>query len=311
MKKVMCMGEALIDMISENAGKSLKDTSSFIRKAGGAPANVAGAISRLGAQAYFCGSVGDDSFGRFLEETFEINNINTDMMFRLKGRNTTLAFVSLMEDGERDFEFKRDADASLNFDVIKDKLDDFDLFHFGSATAFLEGELKESYFKLKDYAKENNKMISFDANYRDALFDNKKEIFISCSKDFIKDSYIVKLSEEEAQLISGESDISEASKIIVKLGCKNLIVTLGKKGAMLTTSEKQVLVKTQEVKMKDSTGAGDAFIGAVLVQILNDLEKSLEEIIYLANLVGAITTTKLGALESIPTFDEVKSYFKL
>lgn len=173
MKKVLCPGEALIDFISMETGKKLKETSGFIKKAGGAPANVAAAISKLGAEAYFCGTVGDDAFGEFLEETLTSNGINTELMFKLK-KPTTFAFVSLMDDGDRDFEFSRNADECLTFEMIKDKLEDFDLYHFGSATAFLGGDLKETYFKLKQYAKENNKLISFDANYRDSLFGNNK-----------------------------------------------------------------------------------------------------------------------------------------
>ena len=308
MKKVLCPGEALIDFISTSAGKSLKETEGFIKKAGGAPANVAAAISKLGAEAYFCGTVGKDAFGEFLEDTFNKNNINTEMMFKLENANTTLAFVSLTEDGDRDFQFMRDADSCLSFELIESKLKNFDLFHFGSATAFLEGELKKTYYKLKDYALANNKVITFDANYRDALFSHKQETFVQCCKDFIKDSYIVKLSEEEAVLISGLKNIEEAAKYIVSLGCKNLIITLGKKGALLTTKERQTLIPTKEIEMKDATGAGDAFIGAVITQILETPNKEMEEIIKLANLVGGITTTKLGALESIPTWNEVESY---
>lgn len=310
MKKVICIGEALIDFISIDKGKSLIETSGFMKKAGGAPANVAAAISKLGAEAYFCGTVGDDAFGLFLENTFKNNNINTEYMFKLKDKNTTFAFVSLMENGERDFEFSRSADECLSFDMIEENLEMFDLFHFGSATAFLGGELKETYYKAKEYALKNNKLISFDANYRDSLFGDKKELFINCSKDFIKDSHIVKLSDEEAFLISGEEDVEKAAKYIIGLGCKCLIITLGKKGALLTTKEKQVLVKTKELKMKDATGAGDAFIGAVLVQVLNDKEKDMEEVVKMANLVGGITTTKVGALESIPSWEEVHEYIK-
>lgn len=307
MKKVLCAGEALIDFVSTKPGASLKDTDGFIRKAGGAPANVAAAISKLGAEAYFCGTVGNDFFGEFLEETFKNNNINTDMMFKLDDKNTTLAFVSLKEDGDRDFRFMRDADSELSFDEVYDKLDQFDLFHFGSATAFLDGELKNTYYKLKDYAKENNKIITFDANYREALFEGKKEEFVKCCKDFIKDSNIVKLSEEEAVLISKIDNIEKAAEYIVSLGCENLIITLGKNGALLTTKEKQLLIPTKEVRMVDATGAGDAFIGAVIAQILNnEKDRSIEEIIKIANFVGGITTTKVGALESIPTWDEIE-----
>ena len=289
MKKVICPGEALIDFVSIDLGKSLKETSGFLKKAGGAPANVAAAISKLGADAYFCGTVGNDAFGNFLEDTFKNNKINTELMFKLDTNNTTFAFVSLMEDGERDFEFARDADSRLTFDMIKDNLKKFDLYHFGSATAFLEGDLKKTYYKLKEYAKKNNKIISFD---------------------FIKDSNIVKLSEEEAFLISGKNNIKEASEFIIKLGCDNLIITLGKEGALLTTKEKQVLVPTKELKMKDATGAGDAFMGAVLAQVVENPAKSMEEIVKTANIVGGITTTKIGALESIPTWDEVLTFIK-
>ena len=311
MKKVLCPGEALIDFISTSAGKSLKETEGFIKKAGGAPANVAAAISKLGAEAYFCGTVGKDAFGEFLEDTFNKNNINTEMMFKLENANTTLAFVSLTEDGDRDFQFMRDADSCLSFELIESKLKNFDLFHFGSATAFLEGELKNTYYKLKDYALKNNKIITFDANYRDALFGEDKDTFVSCCKDFIKDSKIVKLSDEEACLISGMENIEEAAKYIIDLGCENLIITLGKKGALLTTKEKQILIPTNEMKMVDATGAGDAFIGAVIAQVLDIPNKSIEDIIKTANLVGGITTTRIGALESIPTWDEVKQYSKL
>lgn len=307
MKKVICPGEALIDFVSMDIGKTLKATDGFIKKAGGAPANVAAAISKLGAEAYFCGTVGDDAFGGFLEDTLNNNNINTELLFKIKN-NTTFAFVSLMENGERDFEFARDADECLTFDMISDRLEEFDLYHFGSATAFMGGNLKDTYFKLKEYAKSNNNIISFDANYRESLFGNNKEEFIKCCKEFIVDSNIVKLSEEEAKLISGIEDIKEASQYIVNLGCENLMVTLGKEGTLLSNREKQILIKTKEVKMKDATGAGDAFIGAVIAQILNEPGKSMEKIVEMANLVGGITTTKLGALESIPTWDEVFAY---
>lgn len=307
MKKVICPGEALIDFVSMDIGKTLKATDGFIKKAGGALANVAAAISKLGAEAYFCGTVGDDAFGGFLEDTLNNNNINTELLFKIKN-NTTFAFVSLMENGERDFEFARDADECLTFDMISDRLEEFDLYHFGSATAFMGGNLKDTYFKLKEYAKSNNKIISFDANYRESLFGNNKEEFIKCCKEFIVDSNIVKLSEEEAKLISGIEDIKEASQYIVNLGCENLMVTLGKEGTLLSNREKQILIKTKEVKMKDATGAGDAFIGAVIAQILNEPGKSMEKIVEMANLVGGITTTKLGALESIPTWDEVFAY---
>lgn len=308
MKKVICPGEALIDFVSSDIGKNIKGTNTFVKKAGGAPANVAAAISKLGVESYFCGTVGKDAFGDFLEETFKKNNINTSLMFKLEDHNTTFAFVSLMENGERDFEFARDADSCLNCDMINVDLNEFDLYHFGSATAFLDGELKDTYYKLKDYALKNNKIISFDANYRESLFGRKKDEFIKCSIDFIKDSHIVKLSEEEACLISGKNDIYIASEYIINLGCKNLIITLGKDGALVSTQDYKEIIETIPIKMKDATGAGDAFIGAVISQFLIMPDKDIRDIVKYANIVGGITTTRIGALESIPTIDEVNEF---
>lgn len=307
MKKVLCVGEALIDFVSENPGMSLKDTGHFAKKAGGAPANAAGAIAKLGAEAYFCGTVGNDAFGAFLEETFQKNRIHTELMIKLDHRSTTLAFVSLKEDGERDFQFVRDADQALSFESIRDRLDQFDLFHFGSATAFLEGELRTTYYQLKDYAKEKQIPITFDANYREAFFADKQEDFVRHCKNFIKDSDIVKLSEEEAELISGKSSLNEAAEYIAGLGCGYLIITLGKQGALLATREFQKVIPSKKFDMIDATGAGDAFIGAVIAQVLQDRETNMEEIVRIANLVGGLTTRKLGALESIPGWDEVQA----
>ena len=109
-------------------------------------------------------------------------------------------------------------------------------------------------------------------------------------------------------LISGKNEVKEAAQYIVKLGCENLIITLGKKGSLVTTKKTQVLVPTKERVMIDATGAGDAFMGAVIAQIINKPDKDIVEIVKLANLVGGITTTKIGALESIPTWEEVEKY---
>lgn len=311
MKKVFCLGEALIDLMSYDKKGNLIQTELFKKKAGGAPANVAGAISKLGLESYFCGSVGEDQFGQYLENILNENSINTEFLFKLKDKNTTLAFVSLAENGERDFVFFRGADEFLNFNLIENKLDKFDLYHFGSATAFLGGDLKETYYKVKDYAIKNNKTISFDANYRENLFSNRKDEFIKCCKDFIKDSNIVKLSEEEAYLISSEDSVKKAADYIFGLGCDNLLITLGKRGTFLTTKEKQILIPTKEIEMKDATGAGDAFMGAVIVETLKYPNKNIEDIVSFANIVGGITTTKIGALESIPTYKQVQEYFKI
>ena len=169
--KVFCIGELLIDFIGKDVNKGLINGVNFEKKAGGAPANVAAAICKLGGEASFLGQVGDDSFGRYLVKVLEDVNINGDMT-KIEGK-TTLAFVAIDENGERDFEFNRGCDGDYSYSNIDlKKINNGDIIHFGSATGFLEGELKNTYFKLFEYAKENNIFISFDPNYRDALISN-------------------------------------------------------------------------------------------------------------------------------------------
>ncbi len=130
----------------------------------------------MGAQAYMLGAVGDDQFGYYLEETLKKYDVNTENLIKTSNANTTLAFVSLDSDGERDFKFNRGADAEYTYDMIDlNVLENANVFHFGSATAFLEGDLRETYFDLLDYAKVNDKWITFDPNYRDALFEYDQE----------------------------------------------------------------------------------------------------------------------------------------
>ena len=170
MDKVFCIGELLIDFICKDKGKNLIEGSNFEKKAGGAPANVAVTISKLEGASYFLGQVGKDSFGRYLIKTLKDLDVDTSMTV-MEG-NTTLSFVAIDEEGERDFEFIRGSDSQYDFKNIDlSKISSEDIVHFGSATGFLEGKLKETYFKLFHYAIDNKMFISFDPNYRDNLID--------------------------------------------------------------------------------------------------------------------------------------------
>ena len=309
MGKVICPGELLIDFICSDKTAFLMEGVNFIKMAGGAPANVAVAIKKMGAQAYMLGAVGDDQFGHYLEKTLKKYDVNTENLIKTTNANTTLAFVSLDSDGERDFKFNRGADAEYSFDMIDiNVLENANVFHFGSATAFLDGDLRKTYFELLDYARSNEKWITFDPNYRDALFENDKENFIKSSKEFIGSAHIVKVSEEEARLITGEKKPENAALELNFLGAQYVLVTLGSKGALLSTADHQEFIPVEAVKMIDSTGAGDAFIGTIVACLANNDNLSLDtlkEYIVLANKAGAITVQKYGALESIPYLDEI------
>ena len=309
--KVFCIGELLIDMICVD-GKGLKYGENFEKKAGGAPANVAAGICKLEGDAYFLGQVGDDFFGTYLIEMLQSLNINTDMTE--KSGSTTLALVGIDENGERNFDFLRGSDGDYSFEKIDiSKITSSDIIHFGSATAFLGGELKKTYFKLLEYAKENNIYISFDPNYRDALIrDNMLEQYVCDCLEFFKLCDFTKLSDEELTLITKEKDLNAGVRKLHELGVKVVTITLGSKGTYLSLQGESFIIPSISIRQVDSTGAGDAFVGAVLKMMSQMEDKkntTIEEwknIIMFANKVGAITCTNYGAITSMPALKEVE-----
>lgn len=313
MAKVICPGEVLIDFISLENGKKLVDVEKFQKKAGGAPANVATALVKLGASAEFVGAVGKDSFGKFLIETLNRYEVGTSQVIEDEHLGTTIAYVSIDENGERDFEFMRGADGNISPQQIDfNAFKDCKIIHLGSATALLGAQLYEVYQAFIEFANQHDKFISFDPNYRDALYHDKQELFVKHCKEVIKHVDLIKVSEEEGQIITGETDHHQMIAALHDLGAKIVTLTLGKEGSLVSI-ENTHKVESIAVKMVDSTGAGDAFIGALLSQIANleqpkvilKDEKMLVDFTKNANKVGALTTTKLGALDSIPSWDEI------
>ncbi|EMA6344527.1 carbohydrate kinase [Bacillus cytotoxicus] len=311
MKQVFCIGELLIDFICCDHA-SLRDGIHFEKKAGGAPANVAAAIAKLGGNASFMGQVGKDPFGDFLEKTLQENNVDTSML--VKDKQTTFAFVSIDKHGERDFTFMRGADGEYQFQQIDlSKMQRGDMIHFGSATALLPGELKETYFKLLQYTKEQNHFISFDPNYRDALVTDPEQFCKDCLF-FISQAHFVKVSEEEAIMLSKETNRKKAAQFLLRAGAKCVAITLGKEGTLFATREGEAIIPSIPVKQVDSTGAGDAFVGAMLYQFAkeeNILDVSFDALCTFAtfaNKVGAITCTNYGAIPSLPTLEDIVTF---
>ncbi|MGM0508519.1 MAG: carbohydrate kinase family protein [Fusobacteriota bacterium] len=313
MSKIMCVGELLIDFVCSDVDKNIVEGKNFIKKAGGAPANVAASIAKLGGESAFVGKVGNDQFGIFLQKSLEEVNVDTKSLILDDNSNTTLAFVSLQSDGERDFIFNRGADELLDFEEINKKdLDKSKVIHLGSATALLGGKLRKTYKKIAKLAKDSKKVTFFDPNYRVDLWKGRLDEFISESKEMMPYANFVKLSEEEAEIISGKSKREEAVKVIHELGADIVAITLGKNGTFISDGNESKIIKSIKVKAIDATGAGDAFVGAVLYKMNNQENwknmKELEKIISFANKVGAIVTTKYGAISSLPTVEEVEKY---
>lgn len=314
MKNIYCIGELLIDFISKEK-RSLKDSLNFEKKAGGAPANVACAISKLTGKSYFLGQVGDDQFGKFLKEILLAENVDTFMM--VEEGQTTLAFVALDEQGERSFQFFKGSDQEYLLDERKiGQIPPKNIIHFGSATAFLGGNLDKSYDLLLNHALNNEHFISFDPNFRDALIDSKEKFdyFKKRCIKYIGASHLVKMSEEELLLLTNIKNQNEALDYLHNLGAKIICVTLGAKGTLLSIPNNRKIIPSIKIKQVDSTGAGDAFIGAVLYKISIipeseelDFEK-IQRIVEFANKVGALTCTNYGAISSLPNLERVENF---
>lgn len=314
MKKVFCIGELLIDFVAENQGKDLSKAKEFTKKAGGAPANVACAISKLGGQSAFIGCVGEDPFGNFLLGILDQENVNLSLAQKCD-TFTTLAFVSIDEDGERDFVFSRGADKELKYDsTLKNEFKE-NMVHFGAATALLGGNLEDAYGRYFFDALTQNSFISFDPNYRVDLWKNKEEVFIKKCIPFIQKSHLCKFSLEEAQLLSGKNDLKEACTYLHEMGTDIITITLGAEGTLLSTKTYSKTIPSIAVNPVDTTGAGDAFIGCLLKQISthHNLQQTLENealltaMVAMANKAGAITTTNFGAIESLPNQKQLTS----
>lgn len=305
--KILCIGEALIDMICTDKGKSLSEGQNFLKKAGGAPTNVAAAIAALGGSVELAAKVGADPFGKHLIDVMQSFGVATKWVLQDEHYFTTFAFVSLMADGERDFYFNRGADGQLSRQEVEHiNLEEFSIVHFGAATGFLPGPLQAAYQGLMQKSLQKNIFISFDPNYRHLLFKNNAKSFIDQSWNFLTSCHFFKLSDEEAMLITGKPTLKDAAEALLQKTNAVFAITLGKEGTMLGWGNTTEIIESIPVKPVDTTGAGDAFVGAVLYQLS---DKSFEEIqsltkeqwkhiIYNANKAGARTCEYMGAMEA-------------
>ena len=304
---ILCIGEALIDMICTDTNTSLSKGEHFLKKTGGAPTNVAAAIAALGGSVSLAAKVGNDPFGIQLIDVMKDFGVDTTFMLQDDKYFTTLAFVSLMDNGERDFVFSRGADGQLSeSDIAGINLKNYNIVHFGSATAFLEGPLQQAYTTLLQQAIQHNCIISFDPNYRQLLFKNNLESFIKQSWYFLTNCQFFKVSDEEAMLLTNTQTVAEAANILLQKTTATFAITLGKDGTLLGFKGATYIIASIAIKPVDTTGAGDAFTGAVLYQLkdkkLDDIKalslQNWQHIIGKANKAGARTCEFMGAMEA-------------
>lgn len=307
---IVSLGEILIDFTPN--GTNEQGIALFARNPGGAPANVLAMNSKLGGTSAFIGKIGNDAFGAYLKDTLNSHNIDTSGLVTDSEVPTTLAFVQLDKSGDRSFSFYRNpgADMMLNTNEVKKELiNDCKIFHFGSIS-LTDEPCRKATFDSVAYAKEHGKIISFDPNYRPLLWKDKAESIKIITKA-IAFSDILKVSEEEMYLITNETNLELCSEKLLNMGPSLVLVSLGEKGACFRNKKHFGIFPTYNVNAVDTTGAGDAFVGAMLWQIkdFNLCEISnmnLAENINFANAAGSLTTTQRGAIPALPTIDEIK-----
>lgn len=314
---LVCFGEVLIDFLSDG-----KQPESFTKYAGGAPANVAVAATKLGLPSSFCGMLGQDMFGDFLKKELTSLGVNTQYCLFTDKAKTALAFVSLDDNGERSFSFYRPPAADLLF-----KVDDFQHSMFTKhsilhvcSNSLTERSIYQSTIYALTQAKKADMICSFDMNLRENLWPTLRHaneriwhVISLCD--------IVKLSKEELVFLNKKShpdaDICTTITAVLDANVACLLVTDGGANINYYTQTYHAKVLPPSTKVVDTTAAGDAFIGGFLSRIAlrcdnNKQLKSLvaqqvaiESAIKFAAKAGAHAVSQYGAFSSLPTEQDI------
>ncbi|PWA69803.1 pfkB-like carbohydrate kinase family protein [Artemisia annua] len=315
MASIVCFGEMLIDFVPDTSGVSLAESQGFLKAPGGAPANVACAITKLGGTSSFIGKVGKDEFGFMLADILKKNGVNADGVLFDEHARTALAFVTLKKNGEREFMFYRNPSADmllkeseLNMDIIKKAK----IFHYGSISLITE-PCRSAHMAAMKAAKQAGVLLSYDPNVRLALWPSA-EAARHGIKSIWNEADFIKVSDEEVGFLTQKDSTNEdAVQSLWHDKLKLMVVTDGEKGCRYYTKTFKGKVPGFSVNPIDTTGAGDSFVGSILCSIAKDNsifmdEGKLKETLKLANACGAICATKKGAIPALPSTSEAQAF---
>ncbi|MDF2719917.1 MAG: kdgK, partial [Paenibacillus sp.] len=281
---VVCLGELLIDFVPQSNGLPLSQVDTFHRAAGGAPANVAAAVAKLGGKSRFIGKVGRDPFGEFLRTALEEAGVEPALTVT------------------------DDARTGLAFDAA--------IFHFGSVSLIAE-PCRTATLDAARRARAYGALVSYDPNVRLPLWTNA-DFARRTIIDQLPFADLVKVSEDEIGFLYGGVGIEEGARLMLGLGPRCVVVTLGAAGCRVFTQTGDVTVPGVPVEPVDTTGAGDGFVGGLLWKLAeahidaSGLDETLAEPAFavealrFANAVGALATTKRGAIPALPARSEVE-----
>jgi fructokinase len=308
MPEIVTLGEGIIDFTySEN-----EDGIFYKQNAGGAPANVAAAVKKLGVNSAFIGKVGTDIFGTYLASALEGVGVDISGVIKDKVHPTPLAFIKT-EAGKREYSFMRQntADMNLKFDEVQTRLiDNAKILHFG-ALLLLSEPSRSAVANTIEYAKQNGKIISYSLNYRPQLWKNSDDAAIAM-RSVLSFVDIIKVSEDELELLTDSGNLLTSLGKLLARGIKIVIVTQGAKGCIVAAKSGVEEIRSYKVPIVDTLGAGDCFVGAFLSRIAavaKDYESlskdELSEIAAFSNAAGALCSSRVGAMLSMPEKDEV------
>jgi fructokinase len=309
--KIVALGEVVSDIYR---GDEISDVElGFVARPGGAPANVAVAASRLGAEAAFVGSVGQDLFGDFILRALESEGVDTSGVGRQpQPTRTSLAFVEIEKSGDRAFTFYRSSPAADELlapeDVTEKLVSGASFVNFGSIPLIRE-PVRSATHRIVDLADELDIPVAFDVNLREHLWESTEAAREAIDPLFDR-SRIVKLSGDEISPLLGTESAEEAAEMLLSRDAALVLVSLGPDGAFYASKEFSGSVPAFEVEAVDATGAGDAFLAAVLVHLSGETwnEEAVREATVRGSAAGALACTGYGAMGPLPTKDELDRF---
>jgi fructokinase len=312
--KIVCYGELMIDMIAEEKG-NLQEANIFRKKAGGAAANVAAQIAKLGGDAAFIGKLGDDAFGRYLLAYVKQFHIDTSAVILDSARRTTVAFVGLSKEGIPDYLFYKEGGAANTIsakEIDTEYLLKADVLYSSSLMLTAPG-VRETTKWIFSFAKEHGIKIAFDLNLRLTAWTDKET-----AKDVIlpvlRQVDILKINDTELEFIT-ERPVKfpdDGEKLFHTLEqLEILIITCGEKGSWIFEKGREfVYIPAEKTTVLDTTGAGDSYFGAFLTayEAYGRNTASLADIGRWAAAAAELTIQGAGVIPVMPDRGELQAY---
>jgi fructokinase len=304
---VLSLGEVLIDIIVSDGAPSLEEAGEFIARPGGAPANVAVALARIGVPSAFCGAVGADPFGNRLKRVLAADCVEIDCLSTVEGESTTLAFAWKDERGDGHFRIVRLADTLLSVEQVEAaQIEERDAIIVGSV-ALTDEPSRSALYRAVEIASTAGVPVVFDVNVRPSLWRSRDQARQVC-QPVLDAATILKLSVDDADFLFGLRD--PEAIFSADIGASGIrLLTDGGRGAWFRDEEGTIRhVPAFAVEAVEPTGAGDAFTAGIVARFLTSRAEPTLDDVRFASAAGAITATRLGAIESLPTRAEIERF---